>query len=104
MLGNLGRITESLEIAKLGIMFCKYHQISNSLSNLYYAEMLGHLHQGEQEKTFLSAVKCLANCISSGNSVDLNIYVNLIQGDLGINPFLLFNHAENSLKRDDKDT
>lgn len=104
MSGNLGRLKKSMNISKLGIKFCKYYQISDSLSNLYYTEMLCHLHQGEQEKIFISAVKCLANCISSGDSADLNIYINLIEGDLGINPFLLFNRVENSLKRDNKDT
>jgi len=104
MFGNLGRIQESLHLSQLGIKFCKHYQISDSLSNLYYTEMLCHLHQGEQEKTFASAVKCLANCISSGEPDDLNIYINLIQGDLGINPFLLFNRVESSLKRDSKDT
>lgn len=103
MLGRLGRIQESLKLSKLGIEFCKYYKISDSLSNLYYTEMLGHQAQGQQEKTYISAVKCISNCISSDNTVNLNQYIKLIQDDLGVNPFQLFNLVEDSLKSDNQD-
>jgi hypothetical protein len=97
-LGKLGKIEDSLNMSQTGIKFCIHHQTSNSLSNLYYTEMFSHHLQGNLEKSYSSAIKCISNCISSENHKDLIFYINLIEKDLGVNPFSLFAHIEFSLK------
>jgi hypothetical protein len=91
--GDSKMIDKALKTSQEGINYCLTYKLFDCLPNLYYIEMLCHQFFGNDQKCFTSAVACISTCITSRDNQSLELYSNLIEKDLGVDPFSLFNRT-----------
>lgn len=89
ILGRLGEIDESIDLAFKGVNFCKKYNVHKSLTRLYYSISMGYLHKREITNAEKFASLCLANAISLDNPSEVDEFYTLLLKDFSINPYEL---------------
>ena len=90
LLGMMGKIEESLDIANKGIEYSMEISNMHALPHLYYFKSFSLYKLGKVNEALLEAKKCLATTIARESEYEYHMFAKLISKDFGIIPTDLF--------------